>query len=169
MTESERELCAEYDQHMECFMATEPRMTRDDSWREDAACAGVDPSVFFRQSPRYGGGIHYITLHVMARRICAECPVRPECLGEALTVGDHGIRGGLTTFQRRALKTKWWFIRCLGCGLTTRKAKLGKGGAAQRLCGPCKVERRQDQLAESARTHRDKYPYAPSAMGGHAS
>ena len=169
MNESEGELRAEYARHMDRFMATEPRVTRDDSWREDAACAGADPAVFFRESPRGVSGVQCISMHLQARRICAECPVRPECLGAALTASDHGIRGGLTTFQRRALKTKWWFIRCLGCGLTTRKAKLGKGGAAQRLCGPCKVERRQDQHAEWIRTHRDTDPYAPSAMGGHAS
>ena len=39
-----------------------------------------------------------------AKRICQACEVRAECLDYALQAGEeHGIWGGLTTGQRRAL------------------------------------------------------------------
>jgi WhiB family redox-sensing transcriptional regulator len=40
-----------------------------------------------------------------ARRICAACPVRTDCLTDALNSRDiaFGMRGGLTPTQRRAL------------------------------------------------------------------
>jgi WhiB family redox-sensing transcriptional regulator len=40
-----------------------------------------------------------------ARRICATCPVRTDCLRDALEHRDiaFGVRGGLTPTQRRAL------------------------------------------------------------------
>jgi WhiB family redox-sensing transcriptional regulator len=40
----------------------------------------------------------------VALTICRTCPVRVECLAEAVALGDvEGIRGGLTADERRAL------------------------------------------------------------------
>jgi hypothetical protein len=42
-----------------------------------------------------------------ARQVCAGCPVRQECLEFALCHGEvHGIWGGLTERDRRALQTR---------------------------------------------------------------
>jgi hypothetical protein len=42
-----------------------------------------------------------------ARQICAGCPVRQPCLDYALSHGiSHGIWGGLTERDRRALRTR---------------------------------------------------------------
>jgi hypothetical protein len=42
-----------------------------------------------------------------ARRICADCPVRQQCLEFALSHGIvHGIWGGLAERDRRALRTR---------------------------------------------------------------
>lgn len=43
-----------------------------------------------------------------AKRICASCPVRRECLEDALRTGDndHGIRGGLRPNERRDIVKK---------------------------------------------------------------
>jgi WhiB family redox-sensing transcriptional regulator len=39
-----------------------------------------------------------------AKSICAECPVRAECLDYALSIREpHGIWGGLTEAERRLL------------------------------------------------------------------
>lgn len=39
-----------------------------------------------------------------AKRVCASCPVKDECLTVALTYGeDYGIWGGLTAAERRDL------------------------------------------------------------------
>ncbi|GAB3219306.1 hypothetical protein GCM10027447_01860 [Glycomyces halotolerans] len=43
-------------------------------------------------------------LGVAAKRVCALCPVKDDCLDVALTYGeDYGIWGGLTAAERRDL------------------------------------------------------------------
>lgn len=65
------------------------------AWREGALCAQVDPEVWF---PRKGISSR------RARNICAECPVRQECLSEALSQDSrHGMWGGLSERARRPL------------------------------------------------------------------
>lgn len=61
----------------------------------DAACRGVDPGVFFVDEGWNGGAAR-------ARAICAECPIRVECLEYALAVPERwGIWGGLSEPERR--------------------------------------------------------------------
>lgn len=70
------------------------------SWRDRAACAGVDPQVFF------GSG-----KPTAAKAICAVCPVRGECLADALDWERRldradlicGVRGGLGSTERLRL------------------------------------------------------------------
>jgi WhiB family transcriptional regulator, redox-sensing transcriptional regulator len=67
-------------------------------WRDRAACRGADLEVFF---PGRGESAE------PARQICAECPVREPCLEFAVSHGIvHGIWGGLTERDRRALRTR---------------------------------------------------------------
>ena len=40
-----------------------------------------------------------------AKAVCARCPVRAECLAEALARIPYGIAGGLTEHERRRLRT----------------------------------------------------------------
>ena len=43
-----------------------------------------------------------------ARQVCAACPVRQPCLDYAITNRIvHGIWGGLTERERRALRSRW--------------------------------------------------------------
>jgi hypothetical protein len=43
-----------------------------------------------------------------ARQVCAACPVRQPCLDYAITNRiTHGIWGGLTERERRALQSRW--------------------------------------------------------------
>jgi WhiB family redox-sensing transcriptional regulator len=59
-----------------------------------AACAGTDPDCFFPES----GGQWDL---VIARRICAGCPIKVECLNWALKNREaYGIWGGTTYKQR---------------------------------------------------------------------
>ncbi len=68
----------------------------DRRWTDQAVCAQVDPEIFF--PPRGDMGFP-------AKRVCARCPVRAECLAEALETDDRfGVRGGLSERQRRALR-----------------------------------------------------------------
>lgn len=68
-------------------------------WPDRAACAGVPTNVFF---PERGGRAR--DCYEEARAICAACPVRWECLDEALSTEMSGYRagmvGGLTPEQR---------------------------------------------------------------------
>ncbi|MFR9796166.1 WhiB family transcriptional regulator [Streptomyces sp. MS06] len=69
------------------------------TWREQAACAGHNTSRWYP-----AGG----TATAAALAICAGCPVRAECLHEALRLeprdGRFGVWGGLTATERRQLQ-----------------------------------------------------------------
>jgi WhiB family redox-sensing transcriptional regulator len=68
-------------------------------WRELAACRGTDLGVFFPERGESAGP---------ARQVCAACPVRQPCLDYAITNRiTHGIWGGLTERERRALRSRW--------------------------------------------------------------
>ena len=68
-------------------------------WRELAACRGADLEVFF---PGRGESAE------PARQICAACPVREPCLDYAISNRIvHGVWGGLSERERRALRSGW--------------------------------------------------------------
>jgi len=68
-------------------------------WRELAACRGTDLEVFFPGRGESAGP---------ARQVCAACPVRQPCLDYAISNRiSHGIWGGLTERERRALQSRW--------------------------------------------------------------
>lgn len=72
-------------------------------WSSAAACRGSEGSLFYsadsaeRKEDR-------IEREQLAKRICAGCLVRDECLRAALDRHEsYGIWGGLNEFERRAL------------------------------------------------------------------
>ena len=68
--------------------------TTDQTWAVRAACADVDPDQLF------GKGAEQRDI----RPVCFSCPVRMECLAEALdSDSSFGVWGGLTERERRAL------------------------------------------------------------------
>ena len=73
-----------------------PGLAADDAnWRDSALCAQTDPEEFF---PDKGGGTR------QAKRVCAACTVRTECLEYALTHDERfGIWGGMSERERRRL------------------------------------------------------------------
>jgi len=65
------------------------------SWRNRAACRGVDPDIFFPVSEEDA---------VQSKAICAECPVREACLEYALATRERdGVWGGATERERRRM------------------------------------------------------------------
>jgi len=68
---------------------------QDPEWYEQANCATTDPEVMF---PKKGGSLK------LARKICAECVVVPDCLNASIIEDDvrTGFRGGKTPKERRA-------------------------------------------------------------------
>jgi WhiB family redox-sensing transcriptional regulator len=75
--------------------------TVDDSllgWQERALCAQTDPEAFF---PEKGGSTRE------AKKVCASCEVRADCLDYALANDERfGIWGGLSERERRKLKRR---------------------------------------------------------------
>ena len=76
----------------------------DEDWRDYALCPEIGPGPFF---PQKGENT------ARARAICADCPVRPECLDYALAVEAtlpqaewHGIFGGTVPGERRAIQER---------------------------------------------------------------
>jgi len=65
------------------------------SWRDRAACRGLDPEIFYPVSDEDAGA---------AKAICAECPVREACLEYALANRERdGVWGGATERERRRM------------------------------------------------------------------
>jgi WhiB family transcriptional regulator, redox-sensing transcriptional regulator len=65
-------------------------------WQERALCAQTDPEAFF---PEKGGSTRE------AKRVCASCEVRAQCLEFALAHDERfGIWGGLSERERRRAK-----------------------------------------------------------------
>jgi WhiB family redox-sensing transcriptional regulator len=66
-----------------------------EQWMTQGLCRSERPSTFF---PSDGVGVE------IARRICAECPVKSPCLEYALRHGiDHGVWGGTSERERRRI------------------------------------------------------------------
>jgi WhiB family redox-sensing transcriptional regulator len=64
-------------------------------WMARGLCREIAPSTFF---PSDGVGVE------VARKICADCPVRQACLEYALGNRiDHGVWGGCSERERRRI------------------------------------------------------------------
>jgi WhiB family redox-sensing transcriptional regulator len=65
------------------------------TWRQHAACRGIDPEVFHPVSEEDAEE---------AKAICELCPVRQPCLEHALVRREReGVWGGLTERERRRI------------------------------------------------------------------
>lgn len=60
-------------------------------WREDAACRGIESSVFF--PPDGERGHARARREARARRSCQDCPVFRRCRDHALAAGNHTESG----------------------------------------------------------------------------
>ena len=71
--------------------------------RHKAACLTEDPELFF---PIGNTGPALLQIEE-AKRVCRRCEVREQCLNWALDNGqDHGVWGGMSEDERRALKRR---------------------------------------------------------------
>ena len=72
-------------------------MLHDRTWAVLALCAQDDPDRLFVRGAAQRA----------ARTLCFECPVRRQCLAEAMDTGmEFGVWGGLTERERRALRQR---------------------------------------------------------------
>lgn len=71
-----------------------------EAWREEAACAPLDPAVFFPESEEPEASAE-------AKIICETCPVRELCLEYALATNQSdGVWGGLDAGHRRRMRRR---------------------------------------------------------------
>jgi WhiB family transcriptional regulator, redox-sensing transcriptional regulator len=97
---------------------------QDVSWQRDAACRGLFTAtgvdLFFPPDnpggPKQGHGVPGERTRIRAaKKLCAECPVKQQCLAYALANDCMGIWGGMTDAERRKMReavlrrgwTKW--------------------------------------------------------------
>lgn len=76
------------------------------SWMASGNCRSYPPAAFF---PSDGVGVD------RARKICATCPVKAECLEYALSNRiDHGVWGGTSERERRRILKRRRFAAAVG-------------------------------------------------------
>jgi WhiB family redox-sensing transcriptional regulator len=69
-------------------------MTWNENWANEAACRSLSPDALFVRGAAQN----------RAKQVCMGCPVRTECLAEALdNQMEWGVWGGMTERERRAL------------------------------------------------------------------
>lgn len=74
-----------------------------DGWQLDAACRGEDASLFFAPS-YFEKREEKDAREARAKRFCARCRVREQCLAYALRIREsHGVWGGMNELERRRL------------------------------------------------------------------
>lgn len=74
-------------------------------WADEARCRGVDPELFFARA---------LSEARPAIKVCARCPVKEPCLDYAIAHDiDHGVWGGLTERQRRAVSRRHLLARAV--------------------------------------------------------
>jgi WhiB family transcriptional regulator, redox-sensing transcriptional regulator len=77
-------------------------MTNERRWTEQAACKGADQRIFYQSGAN--------PLYTQAKSICAKCPVRLECLQDAMEWEKTNLRigmwGGMTPRERQMLAKK---------------------------------------------------------------
>ena len=73
------------------------------TWREDAVCRTVDPELFYPERV-IKGVLHPRAQVADAKAVCARCPVKTQCLTEALKQPEQGIWGGTTEKERDLIR-----------------------------------------------------------------
>jgi WhiB family redox-sensing transcriptional regulator len=73
------------------------------SWQDDAACRDVDPDLFFSVDSERG--LRRRAREVLAKSLCATCPVSRQCREHALATGEvYGVWGGTTEQERETAR-----------------------------------------------------------------
>src|ERR1700754_4960531 len=86
-----------------CTLSSGKRDPPAMDWRHRSACLDEDPELFFP----IGNTCPAILQIEEAKQVCRRCEVREQCLQWALEAGqDHGVWGGLSEDERRALKRR---------------------------------------------------------------
>jgi WhiB family redox-sensing transcriptional regulator len=99
-------------------------MTWTNDWATRGTCRSTDPDTLFVQGAAQN----------RAKAVCLGCPVRTECLADALDNGvEFGVWGGMTERERRALLRRRPNVTSWRRLLETARDEY-EGGSA---CEPC--------------------------------
>lgn len=67
------------------------------NWQKDAACRGMGPDLFYPEK-------HDSKAPILAKKICASCPVKEPCQQHGLAYESFGIWGGASERRRRQVR-----------------------------------------------------------------
>ena len=71
-------------------------------WLADAACAGMDARAFFANGCHARAQVHE------AKKICASCPVQPNCAAFAIETGERwGVWGAMSQQELRKKRRRF--------------------------------------------------------------
>ncbi|MGE0342538.1 MAG: WhiB family transcriptional regulator [Porticoccaceae bacterium] len=73
-----------------------------------AACSDAPHGMFF---PVERSASRQLIAEDRARRICAKCPVKVQCLDYAMIHNESGMWGGTTEDERHLRRGEWWSSR----------------------------------------------------------
>src|SRR5882672_217267 len=94
-------------------------------WSAQAACRTTDPDELFVQGAAQN----------RAKTVCSGCPVRTECLADALDNRvEYGVWGGMTERERRALLRRRPEVRSWRQFLESAKEKYERGSGPADEC-----------------------------------
>lgn len=100
-----------------------PAGTDNNTWKLHGACVGEDQDFWFPAA---------YESNATARRICAGCVVRVDCLEYALGLNiQHGIWGGLSIQERRKIRVEGARARLASPSAATARATGGVPSAAR--------------------------------------
>ena len=127
-------------------------MVSTHTWKDKAECK-ANPILFDRIM--FGANESIRTVDdknrlVQAKRICITCPVRQECLEDAMeqerylgSIERHGVRGGLTATERMDLASQDRL--CARCRTATVE-EPSNNNRKKRLCVSCQISIQNDAL-----------------------
>ncbi|MGP3966498.1 WhiB family transcriptional regulator [Streptomyces sp. 6N223] len=111
-------------------------------WSAHAACRETDPDELFVQGAAQN----------RAKAVCSGCPVRTECLADALDSRvEFGVWGGMTERERRALLRRRPTVTSWRHLLETARSEYERGGAR------AVPDRREGRRRERDRYRREEY------------
>jgi hypothetical protein len=122
---------------------------QDKGWLQHAACNGMNPDIWFPEK----GNTKDADL---AKEICMGCPVRDDCLADAMIRGEEfGIWGGVSQRGREQLRRDNVPKPIYGCGTSVGFAAHIDAGETP--CSGCnKAEKTRIRSAEYAKQGRFK-------------
>lgn len=110
-------------------------MLRTDTWGSQGLCHGTaDPDLFFPPTESQ------TAVDAVSALYCGPCPVRAQCLDQAIAMGVGGIWAGTSTAERKKLTRTRNRQRCPLCSSANRiYVRESEGNPDHELCLACGV------------------------------